>query len=73
MTKHQVDLVLKGCHTDELGGGHFGRDKTYVKGSERYYWVGILDEVSRFCRTCDNCKEPTSKCLHISETIIVDL
>ena len=24
--------VLEGCHSGELGGGHFGRDKTFSGG-----------------------------------------
>ena len=26
----QKTQVLKGCHSSELGGGHFGRDKTLI-------------------------------------------
>ena len=33
----QKQDVLQGCHADELGGGHFGRDETLAKVSERYY------------------------------------
>ena len=45
---------MEGCHCDELGDGHFGRDKTFAKVTERFYWVGIIKE---FCRTCDKCQK----------------
>ena len=31
ITKSQKLSVLEGCHSDALGGGHFGMDKTFVK------------------------------------------
>lgn len=37
--------ALEGCHSDKLGGGHFGRDKSLAKIAERYYWAGMADDV----------------------------
>ena len=48
--------VLEGCHNSALGGGHFGRDKTLKKVTERFYWLGIVDDVKEFRRTCDRCQ-----------------
>ena len=56
VTESQKRQVLEGCHSDELGGGHFGRDKTLAKVSERYYWLGMVNDVKEFCRTCDKCQ-----------------
>ena len=56
ITTSQKEQVLEGCHSQGLGGGHFGRDKTLAKLSERYYWVGMVDDVKEFCRTCDKCQ-----------------
>ena len=47
--------ILKACH-EGLGvskqalalGGHFGRDKTCKKISERYFWKGIRSDVEDF-------------------------
>ena len=50
--------VLEGCHNSALGGGHFGRDKTLKKVTERFYWLGIVDDVKEFCRTIDSLDEP---------------
>ena len=48
--------VLEACHAAELGGGHFGCDKTLAKISERFFWLGMVDDVKEFCRTCDACQ-----------------
>ena len=56
VVESQKRHVLEGCHSDELGGGHFGRDKTLSKVSERYYWLGMVNDVKEFCRTCDKCQ-----------------
>ncbi len=46
----QKQQVLEAVHSSKLGGGHFGRDKTLGKLSERYYWVGMVDDVKKLCR-----------------------
>ena len=56
MTEHQKKLVLQGCHANSVGGGHFGRDKTFSKVSERFYWRGMIDDVKEYCKTCDKCQ-----------------
>ena len=35
VTESHKKQVLEGCHSAKLGGGHFGRDKTLQKISER--------------------------------------
>ena len=37
LTKRNLHDVLKACHDNPVFGGHFGRDKTYKKISQRYY------------------------------------
>ena len=37
--------ILEACHDDRVGGCHFGRDKTAVKVTVRYYWKGIIQDV----------------------------
>ena len=42
LTKRNLHGVLKACHDNPVFDGHFGRDKTYKKISQRYYWKGML-------------------------------
>ena len=58
MTEKDKQSVFEGCHCAELhvGGGHFGRDKTFYKISERFYWRGMVDDVKEFCKMCDKCQ-----------------
>ena len=48
--------IIRAMHEANVGGGHFGRDKTYTKVAERYFWDGIYDDVSEFISTCNACQ-----------------
>jgi hypothetical protein len=50
--------LLKKKHSGGLAG-HFGHDKTFVKLSESYFWLGMRVDVNRFvdiCRVCQHSK-----------------
>jgi hypothetical protein len=50
--------LLKEKHSGRLAG-HFGHDKTFVKLSESYLWLGMRSEVKIFveqCRICQHSK-----------------
>ena len=36
-------------YSAELGGGHFGQDKTLLKISERFYWLGMVNDIKEYC------------------------
>ena len=36
--------------------GHLGRDKTYKKIAERFYWKLLWDDVEECVRTCNICQ-----------------
>eukprot|EP00731_Ephydatia_muelleri_P003894 Em0002g70a len=61
VTKKEKMKVLDGCHSAELGGGHFGRDKTLLKISERFYWIGMVNDVKEYCKTCEKCQTANRK------------
>ncbi|KAL5477394.1 hypothetical protein EMCRGX_G024189 [Ephydatia muelleri] len=61
VTKKEKMKVLDGCHSAELGGGHFGRDKTLLKISERFYWIGMVNDVKEYCKTCEKCQKANRK------------
>ena len=54
--QNQKDQILEACHASAAGGGHFGRDKTLGKVTERYYWLGIVDDVKDYCKFCEQCQ-----------------
>src|SRR5262249_52291649 len=52
----EKDRIIRECHVSAVGGSHFGRDKTCDKVTERYYWIGIQDDVEDFIGSCDACQ-----------------
>ncbi len=53
----QKNQILEACHDNLAGGGHFGRDKTLAKVSERYYWLGMVQDIKDHCRLCEKCQK----------------
>ena len=37
-------------------GGHFGIETTYQKIKERFYWKGMLGDITKYVQNCDNCQ-----------------
>lgn len=37
--------------------GHRGRDSTYQKVSQRFYWHGMVDDVKSYIKTCQKCQQ----------------
>ncbi len=61
LIRSRLDSILKACHDNEITGGHFGRDKTLGKISERYFWKGMSREVCDYVRKCETCFVANSK------------
>ena len=62
--------------------GHRGRDSTYQKVSERFYWHGMVDDVKNYIRTCQKCQKqgkrvkkisPELQSIHVMQQIGVDI
>lgn len=45
--------IIKQAHDES---GHRGRDPTYKKISDSYFWPNMLAQVAVFCRTCVECQ-----------------
>lgn len=66
-TKHWVPVVpssLRGavlhlCHDDPTAG-HLGRDKTFQKILERYWWSGLRKDVASYVASCSQCQQRKS-------------
>ena len=55
LTRSRVPVILQIYHDNPNSGGHFGRDKTYAKISDRYYWYGMKKEVEDYIKKCRKC------------------
>ena len=48
--------VMEVAH-DSLFGGHLEVKKTENRIQTNFFWLGLHDDVTRFCRSCDVCPE----------------
>ena len=48
--------ILRGFHDDQTGG-HLARDKMLGKIRERYFWLGVNEDVKRHCKCCLECQK----------------
>ena len=52
--------VLEMAH-DGLMSGHRGIRRTYERVVSNFYWPGVRDDVTRYCRSCDRCQKTVPK------------
>ena len=52
--------VMKLAHESILGG-HLGIQKTCDKVMSNFFWPGIQGDITRFCRSCDQCQKTLPK------------
>jgi hypothetical protein len=60
LTEDEVDTVLYMSHNHPTGG-HFGKDATFGKISERYYWKGMYRDIEEYIKRCDACQRRGQK------------
>ena len=53
---NEKETVIQDCHENEIGGGHFKRDKTLGKIAERFSWQGLVNDVKQYVLSCDEFK-----------------
>src|SRR5882757_824950 len=53
--------ILEAMHDD---AGHFGREATNQRVSDRYFWEGQYRDVQKFIKTCPECQFRVSRRLH---------
>ena len=54
------ESVLNIAHSSVLGG-HLGTDNTRKKIISSFFWPGILGDIVRYCRSCEQCQRTLSK------------
>ena len=47
-------------------GGHLGRDKTYQKIAERFFWKTLWGDVTKYIRHCETCQRTNDAKFHKS-------
>ncbi|KAL7290437.1 hypothetical protein TKK_0016125 [Trichogramma kaykai] len=54
--REQRTMVLRECH-DEPTAAHLGREKTYDRLAERYFWPKMYTDVADYVRKCKTCQQ----------------
>ena len=55
MPKSKTKDILLAYHNSSMNGAHFGKDRTYYKIRDRYYWPRMYQEIAEYVRSCPNC------------------
>src|SRR5687767_6266226 len=53
--RYELEAVMYLVHDNPLSG-HLGIEKCYEKIKERFYWKGMMEDVKRYIRICDQCQ-----------------
>ena len=61
LVKSRLASILHAYHDNPTKGGHFGRDKTYFKINERFYWHGMKAHIAKYVQKCKKCFAVNSK------------
>ena len=53
--KNKAKDIILAYHNTSINGAHFGKDRTYYKIRDRYYWSGMYNDIAEHIRSCPNC------------------
>jgi transposase InsO family protein len=53
--KTKVKDILLAYHNSSMNGSHFGKDRTYHKIRDRYYWSNMYRDIANHIKACSNC------------------
>ena len=59
-TRHRMKNILKETHGTALSG-HQGRDATFRKTAEVYFWPGMQSDIIKFVKSCQICQKRERK------------
>ncbi|CAF2846048.1 unnamed protein product, partial [Rotaria sp. Silwood2] len=51
----KIKDVLLAYHNSSMNGAHFGKDRTYYKIRDRYYWPRMYNDIAQHVKSCPNC------------------
>ena len=52
---YEFEGIMYMIHDHETSG-HFGKDATYNRIKDRYYWKGMIKDVEKYVKSCDKCQ-----------------
>lgn len=53
-------VIWEALHSEQMGGGHYGYQKSLDKVRERYYWFGMTSDIDLWCKHCLECQRVKS-------------
>ena len=57
--QYRAEIVRLGH--ESLMSGHQGMARTYERVASQFFWPGIYNEVSKYCKSCDICQKTVPK------------
>ena len=52
---YEFEGLMYIMHDHEIAG-HFGKDATYERIKEKFYWKGMLKDIEEYVKSCDRCQ-----------------
>ena len=53
--KSKIKDILLAYHNTAINGSHLGKDKTFYKIRDRFYWRGMYNDIAQHVQACPNC------------------
>lgn len=53
--KNKAKDIIKVYHNTSANGAHLGKDRTFYKIRERFYWPGMYTDIVEHIKSCPNC------------------
>ncbi|CAF4851479.1 unnamed protein product [Rotaria sp. Silwood1] len=53
--RNKIKDVLLAYHNSSMNGAHLGKDRTYYKIRDRYYWPKMYNDIAQHVKSCSNC------------------
>ena len=68
-SKEQQKKIIQQCHVVNGVDGHFGIRKTLSTVQGRFYWKGMVDDVTSYVKVCDPCHRENPQLMKTPATL----
>jgi len=65
-----INKIIQKYHDDPITGGHSGITRTIEKVKRYYYWRGMTKSISKYIKSCEECKKAKVN-KHVKPTTII--